>query len=97
MVVGEGDTSTVEKRYQTEADVDETGKIDGFEFESDAAPNDSSRFSIEYLLDFVKGPRKTDLRRSFTLKYSDESPIQIRRELATHSFVRSTVSPRINN
>lgn len=94
LIRGEGDTSSVEKTYTDSDDVADTDKVRGFSFESDATVGDKSKYSLEYLRDFITGPRKSELRAEFTARFGDQTPLRLIRELADNSMVRVSIAPK---
>jgi hypothetical protein len=94
MIRGDGDTSSVEKTYTDSGDVADTDKVQGFSFQSDATIGDTSKYSLEYLRDFVTGPRKSELRAEFTARFGDQTPLRLTRELADNSMIRVSIAPR---
>lgn len=94
-IEGDGDTTTIEKTYNSSDDIEESDKLDSFEFQSTGIGGEQSRYNLSYLLGFLKGPRKTELRCEFTVEFGEECPVTINRSLAEESFIKATAAPRI--
>lgn len=94
MVEGEGSTTTVEKVYDDSDAVVEADKVSSLNFTSDAVAGDGSVYSLDYVRDFVTAPRKSALRDEFTVRFGDDTPVRIQRDLADSSMIRTTVAYR---
>jgi hypothetical protein len=94
MIEGEGASTTVEKVYDDSDAVVEADKVNSLNFTSDAVAGDESAYSVDYVRDFITGARKSALRDEFTVRFGDDTPVRIQRDLADNSMIRTTVAYR---
>jgi hypothetical protein len=92
---GDGGNATVEKEYNSKNDIADADSNPRFEFNCSGNVGVKSHYSVEYLVDFLKGVRKSNLKNPYTVKFDDESPLLIKRKLGTNSFIKTQISHRV--
>lgn len=85
-------TADVRKTYKKKSDVKDAKDANITDFTSTAPPGHTTLYSLDYLLDFIKGLRKSQLKTQYTIEYAEDTPLKAKREIGTDSFVKCAIS-----
>ncbi|MDS0243134.1 MULTISPECIES: hypothetical protein [unclassified Haloferax] len=96
----DGGRTTVSKTYAGvedlfEYDPDDTN--DRLQFEADTNDGDHSIYSGDYFANFWKKVRKTSLRETYTMRFGDELPVTVQRDLGESGTIQVMLAPRIQS